>query len=754
MHRLFPAILPDQKGHVAEAFVVDPHPTRRTVLLGALIGTTGMPRRCVAVAPPVAREATAWTRRITRMGFASPGEVGLLAAMGAEVMHTNLVWPYFPLRRDGGGLAVSDADALRKLVRTCHGKGMKLVLGLPPFMSVGLVRKHPGWRIHRDDKGTILHIAPVEKDLGTRSGCNVGPWGDYLIDVCAELAADFDLDGFSFDGNYHPPLCFCPACKKAYRADTRRDLPRTANLADIAYRQYLVWRGDRLVQHHEKLNERLAKARPGTVVMTWTVNAGRYGHLLHSPRAMPVRLNRLIEVPMQEWWLDETNAGASIAPSFGAAYLRAVSGDRPCASEPYLMSRGNPYGTDSFPHHERLVRTLLAVTHGNIAAHSIGWPGHRDSTRDVFREVQRRAPWLVGTRTLPWLALLVGEQTRQFHAHADIANRFLPHVLGAFRCAVEEHLPVALITDDDVTATGLARHRVLVLPGSTALSDRQVEAIRRWVKAGGGLVATAEASLCNELGVPRKDFALADLFGVSYRGQPAQAAKRPKLDENFAVAIDERYWKERLGVARLQVAEHEWWRDPLLRRLVPGKSVVFRGPLTVVSEPPQGELAWRMTPEGWTRAPLPGAVCRRVGKGRVVYLATALDAALWSYAYPYQRRLLARAIEWAAGGPPPVRAIAPLCVQARHFTQGEDRLIVHLFNGVVTTAHHGLPAMDVPLREETIPIHDIRVIFTANLPRRCRLEPEGQELEVRRQGTTASVVVPRLDIHAMVVAQR
>src|SRR5205823_4607751 len=161
---------------------------------------------------------------------------------------------------------------------------------------------------------------------------------DYLIDLCAELAADFDLDGFSFDGNYHPPLCFCRACKKAYRADTRRDLPGRVNLADVAYRKYLVWRGERLVRHYRALKDRLAKARSGAVVMTWTVNAGRWGHFLHSPRAMPVALNRLIEVPMQEWWLDETNHGASVAPSFGAAYLRAVAGDRPCASEPYLMS--------------------------------------------------------------------------------------------------------------------------------------------------------------------------------------------------------------------------------------------------------------------------------------------------------------------------------------------------------------------------------------------------------------------------------
>ena len=111
---------------------------------------------------------------------------------------------------------------------------MKLVLGLPPFMPVALIRKHPDWRIHPDESGRILKLAPDEKDLGTRSGCNLGPWGDYLIDLCAELAADFDLDGFSFDGNYHPPICYCPACKRAYHADAKRDLPRRVNLADVS----------------------------------------------------------------------------------------------------------------------------------------------------------------------------------------------------------------------------------------------------------------------------------------------------------------------------------------------------------------------------------------------------------------------------------------------------------------------------------------------------------------------------------------
>src|SRR5206468_10708802 len=105
---------------------------------------------------------------------------------------------------------------------------------------------------------------------------------------------------------------------------------------------------------------------------------------------------------------------------------------------------------------------------------------------------------------------------------------------------------------------------------------------------------------------------------------------------------------------------------------------------------------------------LPAAVLRRFGAGRVIYFAAGLDAALWGYAYPYQRRLLARALEWAARAPAPLSVAAPMCVQASYFTQtGPEgrRLVLHLFNGLNTTADHGLPAMEVPLREEVVPIH-------------------------------------------------
>jgi hypothetical protein len=689
----------------------------------------------------------AWVFDVTRMAFLSPDEVAKAAKAGVQVVHTNLIWPYFPLRRDGGGLSIEEDRRLRKLVGECHRHDMKLVLGLPPFPPVALVKKHPDWRVHPSDSNAATTVEARENDLSTRVGCNLGPWGDYLIDVCAELIANYQIDGFSFDGNYHPPLCYCPACKAAYRRDRQRELPAKANLDDVDYRAYLVWRGERLEEHYGRLQRRIKQVHSDAVLMSWTVNAGRYGHLLTSPRAMPTRLNRLFDLAMQEWWLDESNLGASIAPAFGAAYLRAVTGGRPCASEPYLMSRGKPYGTDSFPAHERRTRCLLAVTNGNVLAESFGWAGHEVAAD--FREIARHERYLRRTESLPWSALLVSEQTRQFYAYKDIANRFLPHVFGAFRAVTEEHLPVVLINDWDLDAGQLARYAVVVLANAAALSDCQVAALCAYVHEGGGLVATGETSLCDELGRPRRDFALAELLGVAYRGRPRAPQEQPQLDDD--------YWRYRSGVATLRWTDHPLVRDARLGHLVPLKSVTFCGPQVLVSEPKQaGEVALRMTPEGWKKPPVPAAVLRSFGAGHVAYYPAAVDAALWSYAYPYQRRLLVGAIQWAARHPPPILVQAPLCVQVTYFTQADNRrrrIVLHFFNGVNTTAHHGLPAMDVPLREEVIPIHGIEVRFAKDVPRQFRLEPGAREVQVRRDGETTLVQLPPLEIHTMLVAE-
>ncbi len=151
-------------------------------------------------------------------------------------------------------------------------------------------------------------------------------------------------------------------------------------------------------------------------------------------------------------------------------------------------------------------------------------------------------------------------------------------------------------------------------------------------------------------------------------------------------------------------------------------------------------------------------VTHTYGKGRVVYLAAGFDSAYYLYAYPYQRLVLRQRDRLGGLGSsarrrrsPDVRAFDPDAADKGDYAK---RLIVHLFSDLNTTAHHALPNDDVPLREEVVPIHDIGVTFApAYRFRRIRLEPEGKELKMVRTKTGTRVIVPRLEVHSMVVGE-
>jgi hypothetical protein len=279
------------------------------------------------------------------------------------------------------------------------------------------------------------------------------------------------------------------------------------------------------------------------------------------------------------------------------------------------------------------------------------------------------------------------------------------------------------------------------------------------VQRGGGLVATCESSLCDELGRTRGDFALKELFGVSCLGRPQTAPSKRELDANFAIVIDDRYWAQRGNAGALRFGdfpESVFATDPRLKHLLPNGQATFKGPMVRPSDfQPPMKPAMVYFPEG-SRDIFPAAAVGEHGNGRVVYFAAGIDAAHFSYGWPYQRVLLSRALRWAARKSYPVEVIAPMCVQSTFWRQKDSagaRLVVHLWNGLNTTADHGQQDVEVPLREEAVPIHGIELRLRGLKFMRIHAEPGSIGLDPRREGDAAVISVPPVAIHTAVVIE-
>ncbi len=640
--------------------------------------------------------------------------------------------------------------------------GVRILGVYPPCLQAEAYELHLDWRRIATNTTEIPQTDMVKFPHGGML-CLLGPYGDFFIDVLAEILTKFpDVDAFSFDGLHYGGVCYCEHCRENYRAETGSGIPN-ADLNDIEFRKYQHWADRRMEDLVRRMQTRLKGIKPEVALVTWTTNAGRYGHFLSIPRNMPARMNLLLDAPDQEFWMDESNRGTTIVPAFANAYVWACTNHRVAFSEPYILSHGNPYGNDSFPPSEIQRRMLLAATYGaspSIAV--IQSPNLQQGLYDCMDELQRRMEWLIRKQPEPWAALVMSDNTRNFYGRTagQVEERYLANVFGAFRTVVEEHLPTTVINDWNLTTEDLSRYKVLILANTACLDDRQVAAVREFVANGGGLVASLDTSLFDEFGTPRNNFALADVLGVDYRGILTNTTESTEsLDVNFAKAIGPDYWEKRKNVFDFRQDPMSFLNQGKMRVYVHEQRVTFKGPAVKVQalsadQQVVGYIRFKNNP---VVADFPAIVTQQFGKGRVAYFAAGLDASYYLYAYPYQRLALKHAITWAANQPPRVRVTAPMCVHStvmRQTTETGSRLIVHLFNDLNTTAHHALPIDDVPLREETVPIHNIQINFHADYGvTHAKQQPEGSELRVTKTVDGTSLIVPKLEIHTMVVVE-
>jgi hypothetical protein len=709
-----------------------------------------------------------WVQQATGCGYTLSGmdtkARSLAAAHGVTISELGFVDPFY---------AYYDSKLLKKrsphvpLGRIEHDiaeykrLGVRILGVYPPCLQGEVYENHPDWRRIATNTTEIPQIDMKKYPHGGML-CLLGAYGDFFIDVLTEIITKFPaVDAFSFDGLHYGGVCYCEHCRKNYHKETGAEIP-SADMNDPAFRRYQHWADRRMEDLVRRMQARLKAKKPTVALVTWTTNAGRFGHFLSIPRNMPARMNLLLDAPDQEFWLDETNRGATIVPAFGAAYIWATTNHRTAFSEPYILSHGNPYGKDSFPPQEILRRMLLAVTYGTLPSIAVAQPPNlQEELYACLDQVQARKPWITHKKPEHWAALVMSDNTRNFYGRSPglVEERYMANVFGTFRAAIEEHLMVNVINDWNLNPADLAPYKVLILANTACLDDAQIAAIEQFVASGGGLVASLDVSLFDEFGNPRSDFALARVLGIEHRGRIDGAGTKEELDVNFARSIGPDYWEKRKNVFDFKQDVGSFLNRGRMPAYVGANSVTFKGPaLRVRPTSPMAKVVGTLRVKSGEGNPeVPGVIAGTYGRGRVVYLAGGLDAAYYLYAYPYQRVLLRNAINWVAASPQPVKIEAPMCVHStvmRQAKDGAERLIVHLYSDLNTTAFHGLPNDDVPLREEVVPILDCRITFASNYRlARAHLKPEGKDLKIDVTPSGATVVVPRLDVHAMVVGE-
>ena len=152
-------------------------------------------------------------------------------------------------------------------------------------------------------------------------------------------------------------------------------------------------------------------------------------------------------------------------------------------------------------------------------------------------------------------------------------------------------------------------------------------------------------------------------------------------------------------------------------------------------------------------AAVPGLAAATL-RGRVAYVAYPLFDAYQQHGYPVYRQIVGALLRRLLPTPL-VQTTLPTTGEITVLRQAADgdspeRLICHILHYVPQRR-----TPDLDLLEDVIPVHDVEVaVRTDWTPRAAYLAPERAALPVTMQGAYASVRVPRVDGHAMIVLER
>ena len=625
---------------------------------------------------------------------------------------------------------------VKDYVDAAHAEGLQFVVYGGAFRTLDpLLVEHPEWR-QQDAAG---------RPFGSGFGSWCSPYRQAYIDRWAQVATSSGFDGIMIDMLFTGPTGgdYSRWTVDAFKARFGVEPPRDPDPRNLTWQRWIDFQNWNREEMLLDLTEALHQVSPEIAVVINQTEGWIFGRT--DSNFLTSRVAHCVDGLLEE---------------MGWEYRHADRGERPWAwplmgawQNLYLHCRTRPGGYGqmwhvslNYPpvHAAALSYTMLA----NGVAPGVVTGGNWPVMEDVWAHTKACQPWVDEAELVPWAAIHYGEDTENWYASAGGDEQqvaWLKNVFGIFQAALELHLPVAIVTDDDLAdPEALGRYRCLVLPNSACLSDAQADSIRAYVAGGGGLVATYETGRYDEHGTLRDRPALADVLGA--------VAGNPVMGTNWLLPLPE---------ATLRLLQHPdiqnsgIWRqgisDPAPQgQLYTGPAARSIGAVPVMDLDPEAETV-RLGGATVKGARLETIIARTVGQGRVVYLPLDIGQAYYVFNQPLGRRLIGQAIEQAAGTPPPLRTDALMAVETVLY-RSDDALLVHLLNDNSSFGRAAAPNAEAftAFRDEVNPVDDTAVTVAGRFSK-ATLLPDGVNLPVTQADGWSTVMVPRIRIHGLVV---
>jgi hypothetical protein len=618
------------------------------------------------------------------------------------------------------------ADPFGELVAGCRKLGMVVIARTDPHATNDDAAKaHPDWIAITADGQPRRHWASPEMWVT----CGLGPYNfEFMTEVKREIMTRYRVDGIFINRWDGSGMCYCEHCRKNFKESSGLDLPRTNNPQDSARRAYILWHQQRLFDLWQLWDREVRKINPDSCVIpntgggaTSSLDMKKIGEL--APTLMADRqARRGLAAP----WANGKN---------GKEY-RATMGNKPIVG---IFSVGveEPYRWKDSVQSEAEIRLWVAdgVANGlrpwftkfGGVLHDQRW---LKPVEDLYRRYASWEKYLRNVAPLARVGLVYSQQTAWF-----VGNKVEDHTLGWYQALIEARVPFEMVHDRLLDPAHVGQFKTLILPNIVALSDAQCQQLRDFVTSGGSLVATHETSLCDEWGFRRKNFGLADLFGVNFSGRLEPHMQNAYLRLEHGAAHGHALLRGLEGAPRIIHGTS--------RVEVESREKFPPAPLTLIPSYP--DLPMEKVYPRVPKTDVAQVFLREVGKGRVVYFPWDIDRTFWEVLSTDHGKLLRNAVEWATNEEPLITVTGPGVLDVTVWRQ-KSSLTVHLVNLTNPMMMKGPIRELIPVGEQKVNLrlpdgtkpHRIHLLAADKMPRTDR---SGQQLTITVPSTLDHEVV-------------
>jgi hypothetical protein len=627
--------------------------------------------------------------------------------------------------------------------------------------------EHPDW-FTVDEEGRPYRAGDLY------ISCINSPYYDeFLPAVFREVIERYHPDGFadnSWSGLLRDRICYCPHCRRRFRAASGEALPRSHDWDNPVYRQWIRWNYQRRLEVWDA-NNAVARKHGGEHCLWVGMNAGDLTH-----QARNFRDYRGIAERTELIFLDSQHrhhgAGFQRNGEMGNLIHGLLGWDKLIPESMAMYGAGQP----SFRLASKSAPDARFWAIDGFAGGIQPWWHHIGAYHDDRRQYRTAAPlfvWhkahepvLVDRLPVATVGVVWSQENIDFHGRDQANERFTLPWVGFTDALIRARIPYIPVHADhiarDAERFGL---KTLILPNVGSLSAGQADAISGFVRNGGGVVATGETSLYDEDGIRLDDFALADTFGVHATGSHhgSERDDRAAWDEwgqhtYLRLSPERRRWM--YGPQTGTEPDEDLPRHEVLAGFEETDSMPFGGRIEVVSADGAQTLLTLIPPfpiyppeTSWMRHPssdVPGLVLNESGGGRVAYAAADLDRCFARSRLPDHARLIGNLVRWSANGEIPLSVEGPGFLHCQVYRHGE-RYVLHIVN--LTGHETGQAPVD-----QLFPMGPITV--TMQTPGWCESEVTASFLVAGTEGATRAhdgsviLTIDRIADHEVIALQR